>query len=364
MIRLSPIALSRLLLLTLIPTLVWAGEGGYTVTTVGGAVYGPGPMPATPITDGVFTHVKVGRDFSGTLDYFNNGIAEPNIPGEKEIYGAFRGGLLSNGVPFNEHLHGGVLNIGQGALRMLAVVASDGPNKGGEKYWVDDRLNWRFNTDMALDAGFPQALTVTYNIQITSGVLWVPQSLQSEQGQGIGMDFVDSIPSGAPTVGRFGDRDNDGFMDAEVWGSGRVPLRFLFVPGAPLVMSRTVTSDIPITPRVAGILELSGIANLGVILDPPQGQAEPDSPIERYYQRMLPRWAEQFAERAAHAADQLAQAKAPEAALARQVAEALSAALAKSAERSAYREAIAAPLAKLNEALPSLRAAFDRETQP
>ena len=90
----------------------YAGEGGYVITTVGGTVYGPGPMPAAPITDGKFTYVPLNAGLAGEITFFNNGTAEPNIPGEKEIFGAFKGGILSNGVPFNEHLHGGILNIG------------------------------------------------------------------------------------------------------------------------------------------------------------------------------------------------------------------------------------------------------------
>jgi len=114
-----------------------AEEGGYVINTVAGTVYGPGPMPATPLAGGKFTHVKVNARLEGNLTFFNNGVAEPNIPGEKEIFGDFKGGFLSNGVPFNEHLHGGIVTIGQGALRMLAVVASDGENKGGETYRVE-----------------------------------------------------------------------------------------------------------------------------------------------------------------------------------------------------------------------------------
>ena len=96
-----PLVLALVLVPTLVPTLAWAGDDGYFIKTVDGMVYGPGPMPATPITDGLFTHVTVDAGLAGQVGFFNNGVAEPNIPGEQVIFGAFRGGLLSNGVPFN-----------------------------------------------------------------------------------------------------------------------------------------------------------------------------------------------------------------------------------------------------------------------
>lgn len=343
-------------------SLAAAGEDGYVVTTVGGTVYGPGPMPATPLAGGRFTFVKLDAGLAGDVGFFNNGVDEPNIPGEKEIFGSFRGGLLSNGVPFNEHLHGGIVTIGQGALKMLAVVASDGDNKGGETYRVDDRLNWRLKTDMALDAGFPEGLVVSRNIDITSGVLWVPFSLQTETGQPGGFDNADYLPAGGPIVGNLGDADEDGFLDGRIVGSGRVPLKFLFVPGAPLIMSRTIVTDIPVKPRVSGLLELAGIANLTLVLNPPNGMAAPASAMAAYYTRMLPEWAEDYAARAKRAAARLKKADAPEASLAGEVAVALQAALAMKSDRAQYSGQVKAILARLESALPTLHAAFQAET--
>ena len=340
----------------------FAGEGGYVITTVGGTVYGPGPMPATPITGGRFTHVSVNAGLAGDLTFFNNGTAEPNIPGEKEIFGDFKGGFLSNGVPFNEHLHGSVLSIGQGALRMLAVVASDGPNKGGETYRVDERLNWRLRTDMALDPGFPEGLVVSRNIDITSGVLWVPPSLQSEAGTPGGFDHADYLPSKGPVIGSLGDADEDGFLDGRIVGAGRTPLKYLFAPGSPLVMSRTIVTDIPIKPHVSGILELASIANLNLVLNPPPDAAPTGPATDAYYARMLPEWAEDFAARAKRASARLKKANAAEAALAQTVSSQLNAALAVKADRVKYSSQVKEVLVKLESALPSLRSAFQAET--
>jgi hypothetical protein len=339
----------------LAPALALAGEGGYVITTVDGMVYGPGPMPATPITDGVFTHVTVDAGLAGEVAYFNNGIAEPNIPGEQVIFGEYRGGLLSNGVPFNEHLHGGVVTIGQGALQMLAVVASDGPNRGGETYRVDERLNWRLKTDMALDPGFPQGLVVSRDLDITSGMLRVPPSLQTEQGSAGGFDQAAELPTGAPVFGSLGDSDGDGRLDGRIIGANRVPLDFLFVPGAPIVMSRTIVTDIPVAPRVSGILELAGIANLRLGL---AAVADADGDLAAHADAALPAWAADFTARAERAAARLAAAGAPEAALARELADALTAAEAKTGDRAAYGAAVAAALERLDAALPALRQTF------
>jgi hypothetical protein len=336
-----------------------AGEG-HTVTTVDGMAYGPGAMPATPITDGVFTHVTVDRGLAGEVAFFNNGTAEPNIPGEKVIFGEHRGGLLSNGVPFNEHLHGGVVVIGQGALQMLAVVASDGPNRGGETYRVDARLNWRLRTDMALDPGFPQGLVVSRDLDITSGMLRVPPSLQTEQGSEGGFDQAADLPTGAPVFGSLGDSDEDGMLDGRIIGANRVPLDFLFVPGAPIVMSRTIVTDIPVAPRVSGILELAGVANLKLGLE---ALADADGDLAAYADAALPGWAADFGARAGRAAARLKAAGAPEAALAAEIAEALTAAASSTDDRVAYAGQLAPALARLEAALPELRATFDQLTE-
>jgi hypothetical protein len=351
-----------LLALPLALSSVLAEEGGYVIDTVGGTVYGPGPMPATPITGGKFTHVPVNAGLAGQLTFFNNGKAEPNIPGEKEIFGDFKGGFLSNGVPFNEHLHGSVLSIGQGALRMLAVVASDGPNKGGETYRVDERLNWRLRTDMALDPGFPEGLVVSRNIDITSGVLWVPQSLQSEANTPGGFDHADYLPSLGPVIGNLGDANDDGFLDGRIVGAGRTPLKYLFAPGAPLIMSRTINTDIPVKPHVSGILELAGIANLQLVLNPPEGKAPASPAMDAYYARMLPEWAEDFAARAKRAAARLKKVSAAEAALAQVVADGLNAALNVKTDRTKYTAQVRDVLGKLEGELPKLQAAFQVET--
>ncbi|KOR31479.1 hypothetical protein TI04_00560 [Achromatium sp. WMS2] len=325
----------------------------HDITTVDGMVYGPGPMVATPFHGGKFTHVQLNEQLFGNISFFNNGIAEPNIPGELEIFGSFRGGLLSNGLPFNEHLHGGIIIIGQGALRMLAVVASGGASKGGESYHLDEQLNWRWQTDMALDPGFPEGLVISRNLHISTGVLWVPASLQTIAGHPGGFDYADSLPTGAPVYGRIGDNDEDGFLDATMVGVSRVPLNFLFVPGAPIVMLRSIVTDIPISVRASSILELASIYNLNDILHPPQAIV-PQSAVDKYYISKLPEWAEDFAARAQHAATTLTKAAAPEAKLAITIRDGLVSALVVKTDRVQYEKQVSKVLEVLKQALPEL----------
>jgi hypothetical protein len=237
----------------------------YDLTITGGTVHGPGPMPDTPLPEGKLGSIALDNELGGASEFFNNGAEPPNVPGEMEIYGHL-GGRLSNGAPFNEHVYGGVVSIGQGALKMLSVIASDGEMKGRETYRLNERLNWIIHTDLALDAGFPQGLVISRNITITSGVLLVAPSLQTEGGIKGGMDEAGSLPSGAPIYGMLGDLDNRGFLDGRIVGVGRVPLGFMFVPGSPLVMQRNFKSNIPVTREEAGILTFAGLANLRDIL--------------------------------------------------------------------------------------------------
>jgi hypothetical protein len=317
-------------------------------------------MVATPITHGLLTNLILDSRLSGKLELFNNGIAEPNLSGEAEIFGTYRGGMLSNGLPFNEHADGGVVDFGQGALRMLVTVASGGPNKGGEKYHLDERLNWRLKTDLALDPGYPEGLVISQNLDISSGALRVGPSRQTEAGLPGGFDYADSLPTNALIIGALGDSDDDGFLDGRIVGASRVPLKFIFVPGAPIVMSRTIVSDIPVTPKVSGILELAGVANLTLVLKEPN--PKPGSRLDVYYRHMLPEWAADFAARARRAATRLQAIQAPEAELASQIATVLEAALVVKTNRLAYKRQVASALVSLEAALPGLVQAFEAET--
>jgi hypothetical protein len=291
----------------------------YELTILGGSVHGPGAMPDTPLPQGQLTNISLNNRLGGVSEFFNNGAEPPNLPGEMEIYGHL-GGKLSNGVPFNEHTYGGVVTIGQGALKMLSTLAGDGELKGRETYELDERLNWVLHADLALDPGFPQGLVISRNVKITTGVLIIPPSLQTEAGLKGGADLAGSYPSGAPVYGRLGDRDGDGFLDGRIVGIGRVPLGFMFVPGGPLVMQRDFKTDIPVTPEEAGILTLAGLHNLLDVLDvAKEGSAAPPA-ARAYVLAHAKSTLDDFAERARSAHSLLSAAGSGRATLAAQAA--------------------------------------------
>lgn len=334
---------------------------GHELRILGGAVYGPGPMPETPLPPGLFMHVELDAMLTGGAEFFNNGAEPPNIPGEMEIFGKHEG-VLSDGARFNEHVDGGIVTIGQGALRMLAVITRNGPNEGRELYRLDNALNLRIRTDLALDPGFPEGLIVSENLDISTGVIRIRPSEQTEKGIEGGFDFAGRLPSGAPIFGRLGDSDEDGFLDGEIVGAGRVPLTYIFVPGAPLVQRREFVSDIPIAPRASGLLTLANVHNLARILATFE---TPDSVAAVWLAGEMPAIAEDFGARAERAAARLDRVRAPEAGLARSVAAALAEATSVATDPAAYAAAVCASLADLGRTMPALVEAFrDANARP
>lgn len=239
------------------------GRPHFALSVAGGTFHGPGQLPDSPLPTGLLGHIHFNRFLTGETAFFNNGEAPPNAP-EPGLNGK-NDGRLSDGTPFNEHVWGGIAEVGRGAMRFMVVVASNGPNRGTEKYTLEDDLNWRINTDLALDPGFPEGIVVSKDIRISSGVVWVPRSLQSERGIEGGQDRAGSLPSGVAVVGRLGDYDGDGFLDGSIVGGSNVPLTNILVPGAPVVQRRNFVSDIPVKPLEAATLTLGSIANFEAV---------------------------------------------------------------------------------------------------
>jgi hypothetical protein len=236
----------------------------YELKITGGTFFGPGAMADTPLPTGILGHIEFSVPLRGETKFFNNGPAEPNVPGEKEIFGEFRG-KLSNGQLFNEHAHVGVPVVGRGAMRFLAVIAYGGPNQGAEKYILQKNLDFEIRTDFALDPGFKEGLVISNNIKITSGLLWTPLSLQSQQQMLGGADMAGSLPSGAPILGALGDYDADGLLDGMIVGASNIQLGHILLPGAPTVQARTFKSDIPVPYQDSATFTLASIQHIAEI---------------------------------------------------------------------------------------------------
>ncbi len=225
-----------------------------------GTFHGPGALPDAPCPHGLLGHIEFSAPLTGQTRFFNNGPQPPNVPGDQEIDGV-TDGRLSDGSPFNEHVWGGIAEVGGGALRLMTVIIGTGPNRGREIYELDSEYHLHLTTDLAMDPGFPEGIIVRENLRITTGLLWVPQSLQSAQGLPGGQDRAGSLPSGAPVVGRMGDDDRDGFLDGIIAGGANVPLGHMLSPGAPVVLERHFKSDIPMPPLDAALLSVASVTS-------------------------------------------------------------------------------------------------------
>lgn len=283
-----------------------AGAGGaraYDILFLGGVVHGPGALADTPLPTGKIGAVPLDGQLRGATKYFNNGAEPPNIPAEleMEIYGR-QGARLSDGTPFHENAYGGIVSFGQGALKMLNVIAGGGPMQGRESFELDGKMNWLIRADMAFDAGFPQGLVITPEIRIYTGVARVPPSLQTAAGARGGVDRAGSLPTGAPVYGMLGDLDEKGVLAGRIVGMSQVPLDFMFMPGGPLVVEREFSTDVPVTREEAGLLTYAGLANLLEIL---AAADDPAPAVRAYVLGRAPAYLDDFARRARSAQSHL-----------------------------------------------------------
>lgn len=266
-------------------------KGPYTLNVVGGMFYGPGKIAKSPLPPGTLSHIELNCSLTGGTAFFNNGAAPPNIASEAEM-GGEPDGRLSNGRLFNEHIDGGIAEVGGGMLRMMTVIAGEGPNEGRENYTLTPAYNWNLRTDLALDPGFPEGLVVSENLLITTGINRVPFSVQTQLNIPGGQDRASELPSGTPVVGRLGDYDGDGYLDGRLIGASTIQLEHMLMPGAPVLQTRRFTSNIPIAPVDAALLMAAGLENIAEVWafanDPEQ-----TGPAQAYVQA---NWADYIAE--------------------------------------------------------------------
>jgi len=247
-----------------------AAQSYYTLRLLDGTIYGPGGMPDSPMPGGVLEHIQFEAALHGSTEFFNNGSAPPNIASEGALKKPLEG-RTSTGVAFNEYLDGGAVDVGGGAIRYLSVVIEGGLLAGRQLYYLDQAHDWRIESNMVLDPGFPEGLIAPQDLVITTGLVRLPSSLQTKQGMLGGVDRAGSLRVGAPLIGRLGDFDADGYLDGAVVGVANVPLGHLFSPGCPVAQSRMFTSDIPISPYDAAFLTLASLHNFaqvwGLVVD-------------------------------------------------------------------------------------------------
>jgi hypothetical protein len=247
----------------------------------GGTFHGPGSLPDSSCPGGLLSHIQFRKPLTGETAFFNNGPTPPNVPGDQEIDNVLDG-RLSDGSPFNEHVWGGIAEVGGGAIRLMTVVTANGPNKGREIYRLDPGFHLEITVDLAMDPGFPEGIIVRENLRISTGLLRVPLSLQTAQGVAGGQDRAGSLPSQTPILGRLGDFDQDGFLDGIIAGAANVPLGHMFSPGAPVLLERRFVSDIPAAPLDAALLTIASASSHAEVWKSVVENHGQDTPLARY----------------------------------------------------------------------------------
>jgi hypothetical protein len=266
----------------------------YALRLQGGTFHGPGTLPDSSCPTGLLSHIQFRTPLTGETAFFNNGAAPPNVPGDQEIDNVVDG-RLSDGSPFNEHVWGGIAEVGGGAIRLMTVVTGNGPNQGREIYRLDPDFHLEITVDLAMDPGFPEGIIVRENLRISTGVLRVPLSLQTAQGVPGGQDRAGSLPSKVPILGRLGDFDQDGFLDGTIAGAANVPLGHMFSPGAPVLLERRFVSDIPASPLDAALLTVASASSHAEVWKTFLENHGQDTPLARYLDAHLPEYLAQQA---------------------------------------------------------------------
>ena len=217
-----------------------------------GTFYGPGKIDDTVLFGAVIRGIGFQSQANFVTPFVNNGGAEPNICGEKEL-GIKPTGKLSDGkTRLNESVSACALVLND--VKMLAGVVEGGPH-GGEQIAVtlhDGSL--LMTMDFALDMGIGEAGIIRIPFYGTTGEVTIPQSLQSQLGMPGGINRAGSMVSGAKFSGRLGDYNNDGMLDGAIAVAGNMPLSSIFLPGAPYALIRYFETDIPYDGTILGKL--------------------------------------------------------------------------------------------------------------
>lgn len=239
----------------------------FAVVLTGGTLYGPGPLEDQQFRPGLLANLYLGGALSGFIPAFNNGAAEPNLPGEIR-QGKTVDGLLSDGAPANEHVDVGSVTLMNGKFNLFLAAVQDGPNQGRIHFFLDEGWNWTIRDDVGIDPGFPIGVIKIQEFTFSTSPRVIRFSRQTESGAPAGVDRAGSIASGEVVDGAVGDANFDGRLDGVFNGIGRFPFDSVILPGAPFAQTRVFDTDIPVTPAQAALLTLANaLGHLRLALD-------------------------------------------------------------------------------------------------
>lgn len=258
-------------LLLLIACAYTANTGAFTLELNNGYFFGPGNaeyidtglIGVNRFPDAQVRDVTLFGPLTGIIPFANNGAAEPNVIAEKLATSGIVDGLTSDGTEINENadtalrLH--FTDITTGEYADLAVVAERSErDDGGEPISPDEKGNLTFSPSVVADSGDPAEI-VRFQVQFTTGLVEVPLSIKTQNGDIGGVDNAGPLKAGKVLVGRLGDYDSNGLLDGVLVLAANAPEDLLVARGNPIAQIRPWESDIPITPDQAAFLTLNNI---------------------------------------------------------------------------------------------------------
>lgn len=217
-----------------------------------GTFFGPGKLPASPLFDVTINHVGFSSATTFVTPFFNNGGAEPNMPGEIETSDKPDGYFSDGKTQFNENASVGpfVLN----GTKVLVGIGAGGAHQGEQISVLMDRHTMIMTMDIVFDLGIGEGGVVAAPFYGTTQEATLPLSIQTQMGIAGGVDKAGPLKSGDKIRGRLGDFNGDGRLDGAIVVTGNMPLTSVFMPGAPYALIRYFDTDMPYNGEVVGKL--------------------------------------------------------------------------------------------------------------
>ena len=248
-----------------------------------GTLFGPGPLEDQPLNPGNLANLHLGGALSGTIPAFNNGGAEPNLPGEAQ-QGLQVDGRLSDGAEVNEHVDVGFVRLMNGKFKLFLSAVQDGPSQGVIHFFLDEGGHWTIFDDIAIDPGFPVGVIKIQDFNWSTSPRVLPFSRQTEAGNPGGVDQSGSIRSGEVVAGALGDDDSDGRLDGVFNAIGRFPYDSVLLPGSPFSQIRIFETEIPVAAAQAALLTTANaLSYLRLALDAQAKTPEVSAKLRQTY---------------------------------------------------------------------------------
>lgn len=210
-----------------------------------GKFYGPGRLRDTEIFDVKITGIGFTAPGHYVTPFANNGAAEPNLCGERELGRAT--GMLSDGVTrINENVDACTFMLNDAGV-LVAIIEGGGHEGQQVAVTLEDHgeITMIMTMDFAIDMGVGKGGVIRLPFYGTTGEVVVPASLQTQMGIDGGVDLAGSLKPGDRIRGRLGDFDGNGVLDGAIVVAGNIPLDSIFMPGAPYALIRYFETDVP-----------------------------------------------------------------------------------------------------------------------